>query len=153
MIFLLLLSLVTLQWDANTEENLAGYNIYRSLESGANYDKLNTDLITVTQYEDVTPLPLTEYYYVATAIDTNALESGYSNEVHYVYACPGDVTMDGMIDVADSVLIMRYVVGLDSLTDPALAAADVNDDAIVDIADAVKINRSIVGLDSLEVYP
>ena len=76
MILLLFLSLVTLEWDANTEEDLAGYNIYRSLEAGVNYNQLNTDLIINTQYEDLTPLSLTTYYYVATAVDTADLESG-----------------------------------------------------------------------------
>ena len=61
--------------------------------------------------------------------------------------------MDGVIDIADSVVINRYIVGLITLTDPALKAADVNDDGVVDIADAVKINRYIVGLDSLEGCP
>ena len=87
MIVLILLQLVTLQWDANTEEDLAGYNIYRSLETGANYTQLNSELITETQYEDLTPLPYTEYYYVATAVNTDELESGYSNEVPYSYSC------------------------------------------------------------------
>ena len=142
-----------LEWDANTEEDLAGYNIYRSLEAGTNYGQLNTDLITTPQYEDTTPLPLTTYFYVATAVDANVLESGYSNEVEYLYACQGDANMDGVVDIADAVAISRYVVGLITLTDPALKAADVNDDGVVDIADAVKINRYIVGLDSLEDCP
>jgi len=153
MIFLLFLSLVTLEWDANTEEDLAGYNIYRSLEAGINYDQLNTTLITTTQYEDTTPLPLITYFYVATAVDTNELESGYSNEVEYLYACPGDVNMDGVVDIADAVAISQHIVGLVPLTGPSLKAADVNQDDIVDVADVVKIQRHIVGLDLLEVCP
>ena len=153
MIFLLLLSLVTLQWDANTEEDLAGYNIYRSLESEINYNKMNQDLILATQYEDPTPLPLTEYYYVATTVNTDTLESGYSNEVTYLYACPGDANMDGVVDIADAVAINRHIVGLTELTGSALKAADINEDMIVDIADVVKINRYVVGLETLEVCP
>lgn len=153
MTHLLFLSLVLLAWDANTEEDLAGYNIYRSLEAGVNYEQLNTNLITTTQYEDGTPLPLTTYFYVATAVDTDALESGYSNEVEYLYACLGDVNMDGVVDIADAVAISQHIVGLIPLTGPALKAADVNQDDLVDVADVVKIQRYIVGLDVLEVCP
>ena len=144
---------VTLQWDANTEEDLAGYNIYRSQESSVYTTPLNSELIIGTQHEDLTPLPLIQYYYVATAVDTEDLESDYSNEVFYLYACPGDSNMDGIVDIADSVLIRRYVVGLEILTAPAKKAADVNGDGIVDIADSVMINRYVVGLDVLEECP
>ncbi|MBN1833358.1 MAG: fibronectin type III domain-containing protein [Deltaproteobacteria bacterium] len=81
---------ITLQWDANTETNLAGYKVYYKTEtSGPPYNgtgavegpsPLHVSRNT-TQYilhglsEDVV------YFFAVTAYNTNQLESGFSNEV------------------------------------------------------------------------
>ncbi|RLB67230.1 MAG: hypothetical protein DRH04_08265 [Deltaproteobacteria bacterium] len=75
---------VTATWSANTESDLAGYNIYRSTTSGSGYVKLNSSIIAKTsapQYIDTIP-DATEvtYYYVVTAVDTSGNESSYSSE-------------------------------------------------------------------------
>ncbi|GAB4251164.1 MAG: hypothetical protein Kow00109_26940 [Acidobacteriota bacterium] len=84
----LLAQSVTLEWDPNSEPDLAGYNIYRSLQSGSGYVKLNSSLIQSTTYTDTTIEYGTTYYYVATAVNTAGLESGYSNEVSYTAVLP-----------------------------------------------------------------
>ena len=71
---------VSFQWDANTEPDLAGYRIYRSATSGSGYVLKGTVLHPSTQFTE-TDVPDGTWYWVATAFDTDDLESGYSNEV------------------------------------------------------------------------
>ncbi len=80
---------ITLQWDANTETDLAGYKVYYKIEtSGPSYNGTGAvegnspiDVGNVTQftlhglYEDVT------YFFAVSAYNTTQLESGFSNEV------------------------------------------------------------------------
>lgn len=73
---------VSLQWDANTEQDLAGYNVYRSDASGV-YDiskLVGTIAAPDTQFTD-NAIPDGTWFWVATAFDTSGNESGYSNEV------------------------------------------------------------------------
>ena len=71
---------VSLDWDDNTEEDLAGYNVYRSTTSGSGYSVLNCSLLTSSDYTDSNVVNETAYYYVVTAVDTSSNESGYSSE-------------------------------------------------------------------------
>jgi hypothetical protein len=72
---------VVLQWDPNTEPNLAGYKIYYGTSS-RNYE-FSAYVGDITTYT-VSNLPDGgTYYFAATAIDSSNLESGYSNEVVY----------------------------------------------------------------------
>lgn len=68
-------SLVQLDWNANTESDLAGYNVYRSNSLGGTYSKLNNLLITTASYTDETVSPDTTYFYQITAVDTSGNES------------------------------------------------------------------------------
>ena len=89
-------------WDANTESDLAGYNIYLSTVSGDYIDangNLSTNAIkrdvgltadsanpcdfAFNNYLDAAGNPLTDgqYFMVVTAYDTSANESLNSNEV------------------------------------------------------------------------
>lgn len=70
---------VTLQWNASTSQ-VAGYNAYRSTNQNGPYTKLNSSLISVTQYSDNTVQSGYTYYYVATAVDSLGNESVYSNQ-------------------------------------------------------------------------
>jgi hypothetical protein len=72
--------IVGLDWDDNSEPDLDGYNVYRSLTSGNGYIKQNVSLVTLSEYDDDTVTNGIPYFYVVTAVDTNSLESGYSNE-------------------------------------------------------------------------
>lgn len=85
---------VSLDWDDNAEEDLAGYNIYRSTTSGSGYTKLNGSLLASSDYTDNDVINGTTYYYVVTAADTNANESDYSSEVSaYPSAGSSNVTI------------------------------------------------------------
>ncbi len=68
---------VTLEWNPNTESDLASYKIYQSNTSGV-YNT-GTNVGDVTTY--TLTLPDGNWYFALTALDTNGNESGYSNEV------------------------------------------------------------------------
>jgi hypothetical protein len=65
---------VDLTWKASTSPNVAGYNMYRSLD-GATWKKINTSLIASTLYADSSVANGTTYYYAATAVDISGVES------------------------------------------------------------------------------
>jgi len=77
---------ITLTWNANTESDLKGYNIYRGSTTGE-YSLL-TSVGEVTQYIDEEVSSETTYYYVITAIDTYSNESPYSSEVNATPSAP-----------------------------------------------------------------
>jgi len=77
----------TLTWTASTS-GVAGYNVYRGVQSGGPYTRINSVLEAPTNYVDNTVQPGCTYYYVVTAVDSNGLESAYSNEVVAVIPIP-----------------------------------------------------------------
>ncbi len=72
---------VKLSWDKNTENDLAGYNVYRSRTEEGGYVKLNDTLLVDNFYVDTAVFNDTAYFYAITAIDTLNNESRYSNVV------------------------------------------------------------------------
>lgn len=92
---------VHLEWSANSEADLAGYNVYRSVGGGAGV-RLNNALLTETEFVDTDPPPsLQGVAYQVTAVDARgnesartlstkidlvtakwALEAGYPNPSH-----------------------------------------------------------------------
>jgi len=71
----------TVSWDANTENDLAGYKIYHGPESGI-YDNV-IDVGNVTNF-DIEFYPGT-HYIVVTAYDLAGNESNFSKETVYDY--------------------------------------------------------------------
>ena len=92
---------ITLIWDANTEDDLAGYKLYYKVDvSGEPYDGTNANEgtspidipLTTSGFDPENPeftmtgLPNEYIYFIAlTAYDTSDNESGYSNEVSSFY--------------------------------------------------------------------
>ena len=103
---------VTLSWEANSEEDLAGYRVF-DRQQGQGYDYNNpaweSTQTTCTIYglDDYGT-----YYFVVRAFDTSDNESGDSNEVSYQGAPPDP----------DAVLDSLSVTGTDSVTEGATAA-------------------------------
>ncbi|MBR3129509.1 MAG: leucine-rich repeat protein, partial [Clostridia bacterium] len=62
------------------------------------------------------------------------------------YLLRGDANMDGSVTSADAALILRHVIGFETLADTALQLADVNGDGKITAADAAMILRFVVGL-------
>jgi hypothetical protein len=71
---------IELNWYANAEPDIAGYNIYRAQVSGGPYPKINTTVVTDTTYHDSTALPGINYFYCVTAQIKAFAESRLSNE-------------------------------------------------------------------------
>jgi fibronectin type 3 domain-containing protein len=71
---------IFLTWNENTERDLAGYHVYRSVRSGRGYARLTDKLITRTTFSDLTVKPGVVYYYTVTAVDQSGNESPMSKE-------------------------------------------------------------------------
>jgi hypothetical protein len=71
---------VSLDWDDNSESDLAGYNVYSSTTQGSGYIKINTSLVLNSDYVDSTVVNGTTYFYVVKAVDQASNESSTSNE-------------------------------------------------------------------------
>ena len=87
---------VTLQWDANTEADLAGYRVYYKAEtSGPSYNGTGAvegnSPIDVGNRTEITLHGLDEdvtYFFAVTAYNTDQLESGFSNQVSISKGAP-----------------------------------------------------------------
>jgi hypothetical protein len=84
-------STASLDWNNNSEGNLAGYNIYRSTTFGSGYAKLNVSLLSSSNYVDNTVTNGTIYYYVVTAVDIYSNESEYSSQASAIPLAPGNI--------------------------------------------------------------
>ncbi|MFC1860575.1 hypothetical protein ACFLYC_03290, partial [Chloroflexota bacterium] len=69
---------VSLDWDDNSEGDLAGYNVYRSTTMGGPYTEIQS-LVVSSDYLDEGLTNDVTYYYVVTTEDTGMNESGNSN--------------------------------------------------------------------------
>jgi hypothetical protein len=78
---------VDLSWSASISQ-VAGYNVYRGSNSGGPYSKINSALDVTIAYTDSSVQAGLTYFYVTTAVDTNGMESKYSNEVQAVVPTP-----------------------------------------------------------------
>ncbi|OGW15433.1 MAG: hypothetical protein A3G93_13350 [Nitrospinae bacterium RIFCSPLOWO2_12_FULL_45_22] len=73
---------VNLSWKANTESDLAGYNLYREIDPTGNYTtKINQELIKTTSYTDEAVDQGNTYWYKITAVDLSGNESNKSAAV------------------------------------------------------------------------
>jgi hypothetical protein len=79
---------VSLSWTASTSPNVGGYNVYRGTQSGGPYTLVNGSLIAGTSYVDKNLSSGATYFYVTTAVQTNGVESGYSNQAEAVVPTP-----------------------------------------------------------------
>ncbi len=71
---------VGLAWTASTS-TISGYNVYRgTTPSGPYPTKLNSSLVGSIQFTDNTVTSGQTYYYVVTAVDSNNVESTFSNQ-------------------------------------------------------------------------
>lgn len=74
---------ITIQWDANTEPDLAGYYVYQANRMGdttTSWQRITPTLVTETSFV-VTGLDDGNYAWLVTAVDTQGNESFVSNMV------------------------------------------------------------------------
>ncbi len=69
------LTKIVTSWTANSESDLAGYNIYRSTSAAGSFTKLNGAILTGASFVDSTAPAGARSYYRITAIDTSGNES------------------------------------------------------------------------------
>jgi hypothetical protein len=132
---------VTLQWDANTETDLAGYKVYVGTASRT-YGTPFT-IGTQTTYS-VTNLQPGTYYFAVTALNSSGLESDYSNEVSTTIVPAStsncDNNHDGTINAIDLQTLINHI-----LTASQLSSVDVNKDTRIDVLDLQILSNVILG--------
>jgi len=69
----------TLSWTPSTS-SIVGYYVYRGTQTGGPYAKLNVTPVSLTTYTDSAVQAGQTYFYVATSVDSNNVESAFSNE-------------------------------------------------------------------------
>ncbi|HEX6804273.1 MAG TPA: hypothetical protein VF133_11390 [Terriglobales bacterium] len=70
---------IDLVWNANTEADFAGYNVYRS-EEGATAAKINSELVKSPAFRDTNVVAGHTYLYSVSAVDVRGNESPKSEE-------------------------------------------------------------------------
>lgn len=78
-----------ISWSANTEDDLAGYDLYRSDDETGPYTRINTALITETTFADTGLEDNTTYWYKLKAVDDEGLESEFSDSASGTTITPG----------------------------------------------------------------
>ena len=74
------------QWNANSEPDLAGYSVYRATTSGGSYTKLNGPLVTGLSYTDTNvPSGETMLFYRVSATDASGNESARTSPVSVTF--------------------------------------------------------------------
>jgi hypothetical protein len=77
-----------LSWSISAENDIAGYNIYRTEQEGAAGQKQNPELLRTSAFRDMNTVPGHRYYYTVTAVDRVGNESPASA------AAPGEVPVE-----------------------------------------------------------
>lgn len=70
-----------LGWTANTDPGLSGYNIYRSPSGSLRFEKINSEVVTDTTFDDLKLEVNNDYYYQIKAVGRGGMESDASNQV------------------------------------------------------------------------
>jgi Abnormal spindle-like microcephaly-assoc'd, ASPM-SPD-2-Hydin/Fibronectin type III domain len=74
-------SSVHLQWNPSSSSGIAGYYVYRSTSQTGVFQKLNESPEASTSYTDTSVSPGTTYYYKVTSVDSDEIESSFSETV------------------------------------------------------------------------
>lgn len=123
---------VILEWNENTEPDLAGYNIYRSVTSGTGYSKLNSTLLTSPYFADIYIIYGKKFYYVVKAVDTSNNESYASQEVTAIPRIYGDFNNSHAVNLLD----LDYLYGYWLLNDCGQTEdIDIDDNCIINFVE------------------
>jgi hypothetical protein len=68
-------SFLDLSWSISAENDIAGYNIYRSEQEGTRGQKQNLELLLTPAFHDMNIVPGHRYFYTVTAVDRVGNES------------------------------------------------------------------------------
>jgi hypothetical protein len=143
---------VTLEWDPNTEPDLAGYKVYYGVNGLSNPAFVDVDNHTVTTISGLDPG--LNYSFAVTAYTTGRIESSYSNVVTIPPSVNSVTTAPvSSYTISDALLALRICIGIVNPTAEQLIRMDlapvVNGysvpDGKVDISDALAILSVVVG--------
>ncbi|MFI5253071.1 MAG: cohesin domain-containing protein [Bacteroidota bacterium] len=96
---------------------------------------------------DGDPIKTVPINIVSAIFNTGADSVAWTNGgIDILRPMPGDVDLSGVVQAYDASLILKYLVGLDTLDHCQLTNADVTGDSSVSAADARSILRYVVGL-------
>lgn len=70
---------ILLRWDAGTQTNLKGYNVYRLDPEAQTIGKLNPSVLGTNQYLDGSAVSNVEYEYRITSVSVKGAESAYTS--------------------------------------------------------------------------
>ena len=103
----------SLSWIANSEPDLAGYNVYRSTTSPVTKTTpINSSLLSSPAYIDSTATHGPTYYYAVTAKDTSGNESDLSNEANATPTAPPEYATALQFDGSNDYVTFGNVAGL-----------------------------------------
>jgi hypothetical protein len=128
----------TLQWNANTEIDLAGYKIYYGTTSRTGTDpktctmcgySTKIDVGKVTTYTINNLTNSQTYYFSVTAYDTSNNESAFSSQVSKLISMSADFNSDGRINSVDFGIMMS------NWGSTARPSSDINQDGTVNSVD------------------
>ena len=88
---------LTLAWSPSSSSTVAGYKVYYGTASGTYTSASLVGNQTSTTISNLTPG--VTYYFNATAIDANTIESGFSGEVSYLV--PGTLNLSSGVNPGD----------------------------------------------------
>jgi len=86
----------TVTWNANTEDDLVGYNVYRD------GSRINQETVTETSYEVAGLAPKTTYRFQVAAIDSDGNVSAFSDQASYTTP---DVMSVNLVGNKDSIIV------------------------------------------------
>jgi hypothetical protein len=75
---------VNLGWSPSVSNGVVGYNVYRALQSGGPFTKVNASLDATTNFTDSTVSVGNTYFYVVTAVGNGNVESVFSGQLSIV---------------------------------------------------------------------
>ncbi|MCH5279443.1 MAG: S8 family serine peptidase [Christensenellaceae bacterium] len=131
------------------------------VSSEADYDFFYFNVNGETELQESGELGWQSYTFTATEAGTYEFEWRFDKDVAVdgildvvridnvefsgTLEVPGDINGNGVVEVADALLVMRHVLGLIELDDATLALADVDGDGTVRMVDALLILRMALG--------
>ena len=87
---------IEISWSPNLEYDIAGYNLYRSINRTGPFERINSSTLQDTSYVDDTTENEHFYYYVITAVDQSQFESAGSDTLraHHISLDQGILVVD-----------------------------------------------------------
>ena len=143
----------TLNWNANTESDLAGYNVYygTSPRTGTNpktctmcgyTTKVNVGKVTTYTFSNLTNGAT--YYFSVSAYDTSGNESAFSGEVSKLVCASGDLDCSGSVGAVDIQLALNVFLGTETRQE-IISRCDLNSDGKTNVVDIQRVINISLG--------